>query len=174
MSGRARRAALPLLVAVLGLLAACGGGGDGGGEGGADGGHPEGAATAPAEPGGPAEGESPGADAGGGTADGVPDETLPEDELTPAEGEFTEEQREYLAGRVPEGVDPNAILALGSEACERVGYLARHDPQGAAAALREDEIPGAAEAVAHLCPEYADLLDEAGRGDAAGDEGARE
>ncbi|MDT0306224.1 hypothetical protein RM780_04510 [Streptomyces sp. DSM 44917] len=99
--------------------------------------------------------------AGGSQDDGIPEETVPEDELTPpGGGEFTEEQREYLADRVPEGTDPGAILELGNEACDRVGYLQRHDPDGVAEAVADGEVPGAAEAIPHLCPEFADLLGE--------------
>ena len=183
MSGRARSAVpplllpafLPLLTALLtallaALLAGCGAGG-GGEDSGADRSIP---AVTPSGPGAAAPEDGTNGDAGSEAAGNLPEETLPEEELTPAEGEFTEEQREYLAGRVPRGVDPNAILALGTEACERVGYLARHDPEGAVAALREEEIPGADEAVSHLCPEYTELLEEAGRTDQAGNEGAQE
>jgi hypothetical protein len=95
--------------------------------------------------------------------DGIPDETVPLEELTPPEGAFREREREYLTDRVPEGADPAAILQLGSEACDRIGYLERHDTEGAVNALRTGEIPDAEAAIEHLCPEYAELLAEAER-----------
>ncbi|WP_059008801.1 hypothetical protein [Streptomyces specialis] len=119
----------------------------------------------PAEAADPAASPSiEGEDGGSGepTDDGIPEDTVPTDELTPPEGEFTEEQREYLTDRVPAGADPAAILGLGQEACDRLGYLERHDPEGVADALNEGEIPDAEAAVEHLCPEYADLLAESG------------
>ncbi len=93
----------------------------------------------------------------------VPPEELAE--LLPSGAEFTEEQREYLTERVPRGVDPAAILELGTEICDRLGYLDRHDPEAAAEALRGGELPGAEAAVEHLCPEHAGLLDETAGGD---------
>ncbi|WP_326599360.1 hypothetical protein [Streptomyces sp. NBC_01803] len=145
---RASRAAAAFTAAaaaaVLALsVSACGGGGD------------DSSAEEPA-PSPSVEGEDGGSDEP--TDDGIPDETVPTDELTPAEGEFTEEQQEYLTDRVPAGADPAAILELGQEACDRLGYLERHDPEGVADALNEGEIPDAEAAIEHLCPEYAELL----------------
>ncbi|MBB0243956.1 hypothetical protein FNQ90_07505 [Streptomyces alkaliphilus] len=76
---------------------------------------------------------------------------------------FSAEEREYLDGRVPRGADPAPILQAGLETCQRLGYLSRHDPEGAVEALREGEIPGAEEAVPTLCPEHRDLLDRSRR-----------
>jgi hypothetical protein len=142
-----RRAALAPAVAVVLLLAGC----SGGGEEEAGSGAPEAADTSA-----PASDASPGND-----TDGIPEDTLPDDELTPPAGEFSHEQREYLDDRVPVGVDPAAILQLGTEACDRIGYLERHDPDGLVAALREGEIPDAEAAIEHLCPEYADYWSQA-------------
>ncbi|MGK5529806.1 hypothetical protein [Streptomyces sp. URMC 129] len=151
-TARASRAAAALVAAAAAALAlsltACGGGGGGGDD------------AAPPDP--SASPSVEGQDGGSGepTDDGIPDETVPTDELTPPEGEFTEEQQEYLADRVPEGADPAAVLELGTEACDRLGYLDRHDPGAIPEALAEGEIPNAEAAVEHLCPEYADLLAE--------------
>ncbi|MDT0444216.1 hypothetical protein [Streptomyces johnsoniae] len=158
MRGRAPAAAAALLALAL---TACGGGG--GGE----------------EDGGPSTEPSQTAVGSGGLAedadpappgDGLPDEMVPPEELTPSGGEFTEEQQEYLTERVPRGVDPAAILELGTETCDRIGYLDRHDPEAAAEALRSGELPDAEAAIEHLCPEYADLLAEAAGGAAGGEE----
>ncbi|GAB2915678.1 hypothetical protein [Streptomyces mayteni] len=180
MRGRLRTAWLGALLTAVVSLTACGGGGDGGGDGGEPAGERSAAATggeagsdpdqesdqdagsdpdaeadAEAETGGP-----DGADAGT-AGEGVQDETVPEDELTPQEGEFTEEQRDFLTDRVPAGADPGAILEVGDEACYRIGYLERVDREAALTALRDGEIPSAEAAVEHLCPEYAELLAEA-------------
>jgi hypothetical protein len=103
--------------------------------------------------------------------DGIPDETLATDELTPAEGEFSDDELAYLTDRVPVGVDPAAILQLGLDACDRIGYLDRHEPDAVAEAVRDGEIPEAEGAVEHLCPEYADLLAGADADPEAEDEG---
>ncbi|MCE7081304.1 hypothetical protein [Streptomyces sp. ST2-7A] len=76
---------------------------------------------------------------------------------------FSTEEREYLDGRVPRGADPAPILQAGLEACQRLGYLSRHDPDGAVEALRDGEIANAEEAVPTLCPEHRDLLDRSRR-----------
>ncbi|WP_190232912.1 hypothetical protein [Streptomyces avicenniae] len=163
-----RRLLLPALAMGAALLVtACGGGGDDDARG-ADG--PSSSASAQdTEPGQDQDPQPDGGQDGDALPDegtGAPDEgtpeapTVPEDELAPPDGEFTEEQREYLTDRVPEGVDPGAILDLGTEACDRLGYLQRHDPESIGAAVRDGEIPGVEDAVTHLCPEYADLLPE--------------
>ncbi|ARQ71108.1 hypothetical protein [Streptomyces marincola] len=167
---RARRAArLAAALAAVLAVAACGG------DGGSSGTAPEASAPGSPAPSSPAATpEAPGGPAGEadgpqgqpeGHADsppgGPPDETVPPEQPLPPGEEFTEEQREYLSERVPEGVDPAAILELGTETCERIGYLHRNDREAAVAALRGDELPGAREAIEHLCPEHADLLTEA-------------
>ncbi|MGP3969047.1 hypothetical protein [Streptomyces sp. 6N223] len=143
-----RRALAAATLAAGLLLAGCGGGG----------GDEKEEAAAAETPGAGAEAAVPGEP---GAADGIPDETVPTEELTPPEGAFTREQRAYLTDRVPVGADPAAILLLGAEACERIGYLERHDPDGVVAALRDGEIPDAGAAIEHLCPEYADLWAQA-------------
>ncbi|UED83832.1 hypothetical protein [Streptomyces profundus] len=156
------RALVPLVALLLATLTACGGSSD-------DGAAPEGeatasaepSATAPSEPADPSDPSDPAPDGEGPAAsadDGVPDETLSAEDLAPPDGEFTEEQRDYLAERVPTGVEPGAILDLGMAACDRLGYLSRHDPAAAAPAVEAGEIPGAEAAVEHLCPEHAELL----------------
>jgi hypothetical protein len=143
-----RRAVRGVALAVVLLLAGCGGGG----------GDEEAADPPAAAPEAETEAAVPGEP---GEADGIPDETVPTDDLAPPEGEFSHEQRQYLTDRVPVGADPAAILQLGTEACDRIGYLERHDPDGVVAALREGEIPDAGDAIEHLCPEYADLWAQA-------------
>ncbi|MGW0983257.1 hypothetical protein ACWD33_20815 [Streptomyces xiamenensis] len=82
-------------------------------------------------------------------------------------GGLTAEQRAFvteLSGSpdVPAGTDPAAVLEIGTEACERLGYLDRHATgEEITGALRDGEIPQAETAIENLCPEYGDLLDQA-------------
>ncbi|WP_103502886.1 hypothetical protein [Streptomyces sp. SM14] len=112
-----------------------------------DGEDPEGGGT---DGTGNGSGDSSGADSGGGEGEKVPEVPL----------EFTEEEEKYLESQeVPTGTDPAAVMELGQEACDRIAYLARIAPETVADAVDEGEIPGAEDAVRHLCPEHADLLD---------------
>jgi hypothetical protein len=85
---------------------------------------------------------------------------LPDSEIeAPAgSGKFSKKEKEYLSGRVPEQMEPAAVLDLGKEACQRIGRTARHDEDAVVAALVAGEIPDAEAAVTHLCPEYEPLL----------------
>lgn len=175
---RVRTAAAALAAAAV--LTACSGGAGGG----AEAGEPGSASTPPAASttpggaaGGPADGAERSEEAEGdraAAAPGTPEgdsaptgldrvgEPVPEEEIVAAEDrEFTPEQEEFLRGQVPEGADPAAVLVAGEEACYRIGYLARHDPGAAVEALAGEEIPQAGRAVATLCPEHGDLLDQA-------------
>ncbi|WP_062211976.1 hypothetical protein [Streptomyces sp. NBRC 109706] len=158
--GGRRRALLPVAALLLAALTACGGSSD---DASVDevpaGDASAGASEATASPPDDADSDRrPDGVDGVDGVDGLPEATLPADEIAPPEGEFTEEQSDYLAERVPVGVDPGAILDLGMEACDRLGYLSRHDPAAAAPAVEAGEIPGAEGAVEHLCPEHAELL----------------
>lgn len=160
-----RRGALAAAAALTAaaLLAGCGGGdsGDSGDKASPrDGGaqeridasehHPPGSGGAPGLEESPARQE-----------DGSVSDTESVADLKPPNGEFTKKEEAYLTDEVPKGADPVAILEEGREACDRIGYLARHDRAAALKALRDGEIPEAEKAVDTLCPEHADLLAEA-------------
>ncbi|MEV6105931.1 hypothetical protein AB0M28_14620 [Streptomyces sp. NPDC051940] len=83
---------------------------------------------------------------------------VPDDELTPATGSFDKKEKEYLKDRVPEGVEPAAILEAGEEACRRIEATAAVDEQAARDAIASGEIANAKDAIKHLCPEFEDLL----------------
>ncbi|MFB4194293.1 hypothetical protein [Streptomyces carpaticus] len=116
------------------------------------------------------EGEDGPGPADDGPGDGEP---APAPQDPPAAGPgtapagLTADQRGFVAAlsdtpEVPPGTDPAAVLELGTEACDRLGYLGRHaTEEETVAALRDGEIPQAAAAITHLCPEYGDLLDRA-------------
>ncbi|WP_217185805.1 hypothetical protein [Streptomyces sp. AC495_CC817] len=85
----------------------------------------------------------------------------PDSELKPATGSFTKKEKKYLSGRVPESVEPAAVLEAGQEACQRIERAAEYDKDAAAAAVVSGEIPDAADAITHLCPEQRPVLDAA-------------
>ncbi|MEU0297194.1 hypothetical protein ABZ136_34725, partial [Streptomyces microflavus] len=85
----------------------------------------------------------------------------PSDEITPATGTFTKKQKEYLEDRVPKGMDPAAVLQTGQETCDKLRYLVKADRDTAVGAIATQEIPDAPAAVAGLCPQHQDLVDEA-------------
>ncbi|MFE9011731.1 hypothetical protein [Streptomyces cyaneofuscatus] len=85
----------------------------------------------------------------------------PSDEITPATGTFTKKQKKYLEDRVPKGMDPAAVLQTGQETCEKLRYLVKVDRDTAVGAIATEEIRDAPAAVAGLCPQHQDLVDEA-------------
>ncbi|MFD5200575.1 hypothetical protein ACFWM7_10585, partial [Streptomyces sp. NPDC058375] len=88
----------------------------------------------------------------------------PADEITPATGTFTKKQKEYLKDRVPKGMDPAAVLQTGQETCDKLRYLVKADRDTAVGAIVTGEIPEAKDAVAGLCTQHQDLVDEAAYG----------
>ncbi|MEV7480233.1 MULTISPECIES: hypothetical protein [Streptomyces] len=164
-----RRAALAgaAVAFATAALAACGSSGGGPAT---AGGTPSGpAASAPAVPGpsGAPGGEPAGEDAReAGPQDAeTPDlPKVPADEITPATGTFSKPQKEYLTDRVPQGMDPAAVLQTGQETCDRLRYLVKADRDIAVAAVVTGEVADAEPAVAHLCPRHQDLVDEAALG----------
>lgn len=164
-----RRAALAgaAVAFATAALAACGSSGGGPAT---AGGTPSGpAASAPAVPGpsGAPGGEPAGEDAReAGPQDAeTPDlPKVPADEITPATGTFSKPQKEYLTDRVPQGMDPAAVLQTGQETCDRLRYLVKADRDIAVAAIVTGEVADAEPAVAHLCPRHQDLVDEAALG----------
>ncbi|MER5281040.1 hypothetical protein ABT025_35650 [Streptomyces sp. NPDC002809] len=93
---------------------------------------------------------------------------VPSDELTPATGSFTKKQKEYLVDRVPKGMDPAAVLQTGQETCDRLTYLVKVDRDTAVGAIVTGEIADAKPAVAHLCVQHQDLVEQAAGGYADG------
>ncbi|MFJ4000434.1 hypothetical protein [Streptomyces parvus] len=117
-------------------------------------------ATEPATP--PTEEPAdPEASAPAATAEGP---KTPADEITPATGTFTKKQKEYLKDRVPKGMDPAAVLQTGQETCDKLRYLAKGDRDTAVGAIVTGEVPDAKDAVAGLCTQHQDLVDEAAYG----------
>lgn len=113
--------------------------------------------TAPVAPTAPAA-EEPAVTGPSATAEGP---KTPSDEITPATGTFTKKQKEYLEDRVPKGMDPAAVLQTGQETCDKLSYLVEVDRDTAVGAIATEEIRDAPAAVAGLCPQHQDLVDEA-------------
>ncbi|WP_405387862.1 hypothetical protein OG596_07780 [Streptomyces sp. NBC_01102] len=146
-------------------LAACGSSG-GGSEETAAGGRPSTSAPAVAGPAAEPSTSSGAAGPDAGTTSAAPKE--PASGITPATGSFTKKQREYLTDRVPKGMDPAAVLQTGQETCDRLRYLVKADRDIAVGAVLTGEVADAKPAVAHLCPQHQDLVDEAALGYADG------
>ncbi|MFG2335888.1 hypothetical protein [Streptomyces yangpuensis] len=89
---------------------------------------------------------------------------LPDAKLTPKTGSFTAEEKKYLSGRVPEKMDPAAVLQTGQEACQRVARTAKRDKDAATGAVITGEIQGAKDAITHLCPDQKPILAAAEKG----------
>ncbi|MFD6226191.1 hypothetical protein ACFWFZ_04840 [Streptomyces sp. NPDC060232] len=89
---------------------------------------------------------------------------LPDAKITPKTGSFTAEEKKYLSGRVPEKMDPAAVLQTGQEACQRVARTAKRDKDAATGAVITGEIPGAKDAITHLCPDQKPVLAAAEKG----------
>ncbi|MCX5122390.1 hypothetical protein [Streptomyces sp. NBC_00347] len=153
-----RSAAAAVLLAAALTLTACSSGGDGKAEASAVSPKPPAASSAP-DP----------ADATDAPAPAAPDAkptgpVLPDAKLVPKTGSFTAPQKQYLSGRVPEKMDPAAVLQSGQEACQRVERTAKRDKDAAVGALVAGEIPGAKDAITFLCPEQKPVLDAAAKG----------
>ncbi|MFD1659896.1 hypothetical protein ACFSL4_17255 [Streptomyces caeni] len=93
---------------------------------------------------------------------------LPDAKLTPATGSFTAAEKKYLHGRVPENMDPAAVLQVGQEACQRIERTAAHDEDAAIGALIAGDVPSADDAITELCPKLKPLLAAAATGFADG------
>ncbi|MFG2980815.1 hypothetical protein ACGFYQ_06075 [Streptomyces sp. NPDC048258] len=89
---------------------------------------------------------------------------LPDAKLTPKTGSFTAQEKKYLSGRVPEKMDPAAVLQSGQDACQRVERTAKRDKDAATGAVITGEIPGAKDAITLLCPEQKPILAAAEKG----------
>ncbi|MEV7507970.1 hypothetical protein AB0O57_08485 [Streptomyces sp. NPDC091201] len=89
---------------------------------------------------------------------------LPDAKLTPKTGSFTAEEKKYLSGRVPEKMDPAAVLQTGQDACQRISRTAKRDKDAATGAVITGEIAGAKDAITHLCPDQKPVLAAAEKG----------
>ncbi|WP_328321196.1 hypothetical protein [Streptomyces sp. NBC_00388] len=80
------------------------------------------------------------------------DPVLPDSRLKPVTGSFSKKDKTYLSGRVPQNMDPSAVLQTGQESCQRVARTAAHDKDAAVGAVIAGDIPDAKAAITMLCP----------------------
>ncbi|MFF8260619.1 hypothetical protein [Streptomyces virginiae] len=148
-----RSAAAAVLLAAALTLTACSSGGD----------DADAKAKPPASSAAPDPADTPAPSAP--AADAKPTgPVLPDAKLTPKTGSFTAEEKKYLSGRVPEKMDPAAVLQTGQEACQRVARTAKRDKDAATGAVITGEIAGAKDAITHLCPDQKPILAAAEKG----------
>lgn len=108
---------------------------------------------------------SPAAGTGGATEaspDGAPDTQEQEPEAAPVPT-FAPAEEQYLASRVPQGIDPNAVLQVGQEVCARLEAVKATDPKAVVSQLMEEKDADSIAAIANLCPGLQPELDAAGR-----------
>ncbi|MFD7082017.1 hypothetical protein ACFYXV_01295 [Streptomyces sp. NPDC002181] len=151
-----RSAAAAVLLAAALTLTACSSGGEGKADAGAAKPKPPAASSVPDPADASAAPVSPDAKPTG--------PVLPDSKLTPKTGSFKANEKQYLSGRVPEKMDPAAVLQTGQESCQRVERTAKRDKDAATGAIVAGEIPGAKDAITYLCPEQKPILDAASKG----------
>ncbi|MET9436403.1 hypothetical protein [Streptomyces sp. NPDC006551] len=83
---------------------------------------------------------------------------VPDAELKPVTGSFTQDQKAYLSGRVPKDTDPAAVLQTGQESCQRLERTAKRDKDAAVGAIIAGDIRDAEAAITHLCTAQKPLL----------------
>lgn len=77
---------------------------------------------------------------------------------------FDAPQEKFLAGKVPEGTDPNAVLQVGQERCDQLTSAKAVDADSVISELIMNPAPDTADAIAALCPELLPELEASGRG----------
>ena len=124
---------------------------------------------------GPGTGKSPTADAGTGespTADaGTGESTAGQDEAEAAQAPqpapvptFNATEESFLEGKVPEGIDPNAVLQAGQERCDVLLSTKALDPEAVVSELITNRLAETTEAIQTLCPDLLPELEAAGLG----------
>ncbi|CAI3804884.1 hypothetical protein NKCBBBOE_03711 [Pseudarthrobacter sp. MM222] len=82
---------------------------------------------------------------------------------------FAPVEQQYLASRVPEGTDPNAVLQVGQERCAELEAVKAVDQKAVVSQLIEKRDADVADVITGLCPGLQPELDAAGRGFTDGD-----
>ncbi|MFD3545746.1 hypothetical protein ACFWUW_09000 [Streptomyces sp. NPDC058655] len=152
-----RPAAAAVLLAAALTLTACSSGGDKAGSGSQAKAKPPASSAVPDPADTPATAEAPPEAKPTGSM-------LPDARLTPKTGSFTAQEKKYLSGRVPEKMDPAAVLQTGHESCQRVERTAKRDKDAAVGSVIAGEIAGAKDAINLLCPEQKPILAAAEKG----------
>jgi len=82
---------------------------------------------------------------------------------------FAPSEQKYLAARVPEGTDPNAVLQVGQDMCAQYEAVKAVDPKAVVSQLIEKSDAESAAAIANLCPGLQPELEAASHGFTDGD-----
>ncbi|MEU9998195.1 hypothetical protein [Streptomyces sp. NPDC050848] len=98
------------------------------------------------------------AETAGPTASPTKGPVVPDSELKPVTGSFTEKEKKYLSGRVPQNTDPAAVLQTGQESCQRLERTAKRDRDAAVGAIIAGDVPDAEAVITHLCTAQKPLL----------------
>lgn len=77
---------------------------------------------------------------------------------------FAAPEQEFLEDKVPEGTDPNAVLQVGQEQCDRLISAKELDAESVLSELIVNPTQDAADAIASLCPELLPELQAAALG----------
>lgn len=77
---------------------------------------------------------------------------------------FAPSEQKYLASRVPQGTDPNAVLQVGQEQCAQLETVKAADQKAVISQLVERRDADVMDAIAGLCPALQPELDAAARG----------
>ena len=77
---------------------------------------------------------------------------------------FDAPETDFLADKVPEGTDPNAVLQVGQEHCDRLLSAKELDADSVISELIMNRTQGVTDAVTSLCPELLPELEAADRG----------
>ncbi|WP_405564539.1 hypothetical protein [Streptomyces sp. NBC_01180] len=149
-----RAAAAAAALAVLVSVSACGSSGS----------SHDGGAGAQHSPAPAASIPDPQTGAGATPSPSAKEPVLPDSRLTPVTGSFSKKDKKYLSGRVPQNMDPSAVLQTGQESCQRVARTAAHDKNAAVGAVIAGDIPDAKAAITLLCPDQEPVLKAADAG----------
>lgn len=110
-------------------------------------------ASAPESPADPAATSSP-SPAGGATPTTIPADPVgpSSDAMAAPVPTFAPSEQSYLASRVPEGTDPNAVLQAAQERCAQLETVKLKDQKAVVSHLIETQDSGEVDAIAELCP----------------------
>ncbi|WP_146070531.1 hypothetical protein [Arthrobacter sp. 08Y14] len=135
---------------------------------------PSASSASSASPGGPSSSATP-SSSGTAGASSAPETSAPESTQTAPEAvvqspqpapvpTFEAQQEQYLQDKVPEGIDPNAVLQVGQERCDQLLSARAVDEESVLSELIMSPSQDTADAVAALCPELQPVLDAAALG----------
>lgn len=113
----------------------------------------------------PSKSSSPAAEAADGEeAQSQDPDTVVQSPQPAPEPVFDAAEQEFLADKVPEGHDPNAVLQVGQEHCEQLTSANALDGEAVLSELIMNPAKDTSDAIASLCPELLPVLEAAALG----------